>query len=643
MAERLHPGVYVEEVSSGVRPIEGVSTSTAAFLGEAPRGQPNRATLCTSMEEYQAAFGGHRSGAAGYLAAGVEGFFDAGGRRAYVVRVMPADAVAATVTLPVAVVPAAGNRPVALAVRARGAGAWGSTLRLDVLASDAYPDEAFTLRVSVIEGGLSRTLETFTDVRMDPRSDDHVVRVVKETSRYIEITAAFPSAGASGDGTFAAIPAVGPRLAGKLPVSNTDAMDFVLEARQGDAVLHTKSVTLAASAGPRDLAAFNALIGPDFVATSPSAGTVVVAMASEPADVAKTALSLLLRDTLSVNHPRSFSRSFGFTSVATGFAANDLKNSDVRPAVTTAPVALANGSDGTGTPGPTEYFGDPVARTGIHALDTLLVNIIAIPGHTNEPAYVTKLLPWAEQHGAFAVLDGPGAQDDDFQVHPLDARSFIQTLPLRSKNAAMYYPWVKAYDPLGVGRNPTRFVPPSGLVAGIYARTDNSRGVWKAPAGIEATVPGALGLQFDVDDGQQDLLNPVGLNCIRQFSGTGIVTWGARTISSDPEWRYVPVRRTALFLIESIRQGMQWAVFEPNDTTLWERVRQNIFNFMLRLFQDGAFQGTTPAEAFLVRCDATTNPQANIDAGVVTARVYFAPLKPAEFVVIQVSQKTLVT
>jgi phage tail sheath protein FI len=205
----------------------------------------------------------------------------------------------------------------------------------------------------------------------------------------------------------------------------------------------------------------------------------------------------------------------------------------------------------------------------------------------------------------------------------------------------MYFPWPQEPDPVGVGRNPRRFVPPSGLVAGILARTDQSRGVWKATAGIEAGVRGAVGLQVDVQDADQDLLNPVGLNCVRFVSGAGVVVWGTRTLASDPEWKYLPVRRTALFLKESIRRGMQWAVFEPNDENLWRQIELNIHSFLLGLFRQGAFQGETAEEAFLVQCNRDTNPQELVDQGIVTAKVSFAPLKPAEFVVIEISQKSL--
>jgi phage tail sheath protein FI len=212
---------------------------------------------------------------------------------------------------------------------------------------------------------------------------------------------------------------------------------------------------------------------------------------------------------------------------------------------------------------------------------------------------------------------------------------------VKSSFGAAYFPWVRAADPTGQSAS-TILLPPSGYVAGIYARTDGRRGVWKAPAGTEANLSGTLGLATQINDAQQDGLNPIGANTIRFFPSSGVVVWGARTLStlSDPEYRYIPVRRLALFLERSIYNGIQWAVFEPNDEDLWASLRLNIGAFMMNLFRAGAFQGTTPSQAFFVKCDAETNPQSEIDAGVVNVLVGFAPVKPAEFVVIKVSQKT---
>jgi phage tail sheath protein FI len=196
-------------------------------------------------------------------------------------------------------------------------------------------------------------------------------------------------------------------------------------------------------------------------------------------------------------------------------------------------------------------------------------------------------------------------------------------------------------DPTGVAPDPVP-VPPSGFVAGQYARTDSRRGVWKAPAGTEANVAGAVGLTRQLTDAEQDTLNPIGVNALRFFPASGIVVWGARTLATqaDPEYRYIPIRRLAIFLEQSIYNGIQWAVFEPNDEDLWASLRLNIGAFMMTLFRQGAFQGGTPAQAFFVKCDAQTNPQDQINAGIVTVLVGFAPLRPAEFVVIRISQKT---
>jgi phage tail sheath protein FI len=330
---------------------------------------------------------------------------------------------------------------------------------------------------------------------------------------------------------------------------------------------------------------------------------------------------------------------------AVGLDQNSQANPLLRPGETEdTPLRLLGGTDGAGLVSLSQYRGTVTAdgrRTGLRAFDTADINLLLMPGK-NEPGFLSAAMAYCDANDVFFIADGVGSVDRQFQMSADEARQFVEGLPARSNNAAMFYPWIEVPDPVGVGRNPRRFVPPSGHMAGIFARTDATRGVWKAPAGIEAVVSGASDLQHRLIDADQDLLNPIGLNCLRQFPNIGIVSWGARTLASDPEWRYVPVRRTALFLKESLRRGLQWAVFEPNDDELWDRIRINITAFMLGLFRQGAFQGTTPDEAFRVKCDRDTNPQELVDQGIVTAQVAFAPLKPAEFVVIEISQKSLV-
>jgi phage tail sheath protein FI len=207
-------------------------------------------------------------------------------------------------------------------------------------------------------------------------------------------------------------------------------------------------------------------------------------------------------------------------------------------------------------------------------------------------------------------------------------------------NSAVYFPWVRAADPLQ--QNALRAFPPSGFVAGIYARTDASRGVWKAPAGSEASLSGAAGLVIAMSDGENGTLNPRAINCLRTLPVFGHVVWGARTLHGDndrgSEWKYVPVRRLTLFIEESLYRGTQWVVFEPNDEPLWAQIRLNVGAFMQNLFRQGAFQGRSPREAYFVKCDRETTTQNDINLGIVNIHVGFAPLKPAEFVVIRIQQ-----
>jgi len=204
-----------------------------------------------------------------------------------------------------------------------------------------------------------------------------------------------------------------------------------------------------------------------------------------------------------------------------------------------------------------------------------------------------------------------------------------------SKFATLYWPWIEVMDPL---TNQPLKVPPSGHVAGVWARTDGSRGVHKAPA--NEVIMGANGLGFQITHDEQGALNKSGINCIRSFPGRGIRIWGARTMSSDPEWRYLNVRRLFNYIAESINEGTQWSVFEPNDDRLWMQLRIAAANFLTRTWRDGALFGATPEQAFYVKCDEETNPPENIEAGQVTVEIGIAPVKPAEFVVFRISQFT---
>jgi uncharacterized protein len=282
------------------------------------------------------------------------------------------------------------------------------------------------------------------------------------------------------------------------------------------------------------------------------------------------------------------------------------------------------------------------ARRGLYALENAdLFNLLCIPPFSDtddvDSATWDQAVAYCVRRRAMVIVDPPAAWNE-----PSDVTANLTNVVTRSPNAALYFPRIRAADPLRENR--LREFAPSGAVAGVIARTDTNRGVWKAPAGQDAITLGARELTVRLTDGQNGILNPRGVNCLRTFPAAGRVVWGARTLMGDDDlasqWAYLPVRRTALFIEESLYRGSQWVVFEPNDEKLWAQIRLTLGSFMHGLFRQGAFQGTTPQQAYFVKCDAETTTQADIDRGIVNIIVGFAPLRPAEFVVIQIQQMT---
>ncbi|HSD89667.1 MAG TPA: phage tail sheath family protein [Kofleriaceae bacterium] len=267
--------------------------------------------------------------------------------------------------------------------------------------------------------------------------------------------------------------------------------------------------------------------------------------------------------------------------------------------------------------------GGPGARTGLKCFEEVdEIAIVAAPGQTS-PAVQDALLSHCEtRKDRFAILDSPETITGGVDKLPK---------PRDSKYGAYYFPWIQVYDP----DKGNIFVPPSGHIAGVYSRTDSERGVHKAPA--NEIVRGALGLKYNVSKGEQDLLNPKGINAIRFMNG-GIRIWGARTLSSDPSWRYINVRRLFIMVESSIERATQWVVFEPNDHRLWKRVQRTISSFLTLLWRNGALMGTSPEQAFYVKCDDETNPPEVIDAGQLVVEIGLAPVKPAEFVIFRIGQ-----
>lgn len=269
---------------------------------------------------------------------------------------------------------------------------------------------------------------------------------------------------------------------------------------------------------------------------------------------------------------------------------------------------------------------------GVNQLATIdLFNILCVPGEVNS-LVLGQLDAFCKAHRAILIADA----DPNFT----DFHHFTSGPGFHGDNSAFYFPWLQAPDPLA--GNVIRNYPPCGFVAGQYASTDAGRGVWKAPAGTETALVGVSGVAVPLTDQQNGFLNPVAVNCIRTFSAYGTVVWGARTTGGNDEagsqWKYVPIRRLALFLETSLYRGTQWVVFEPNDAPLWSQIRLNLGAFMQTLFIKGAFQGSSPQQAYFVKCDSETTTPTDQDNGIVNILVGFAPLKPAEFVIIQIQQ-----
>jgi phage tail sheath protein FI len=302
---------------------------------------------------------------------------------------------------------------------------------------------------------------------------------------------------------------------------------------------------------------------------------------------------------------------------------------------TMAQRSVIPGDNGT-LPSQADFRGSQAAKTGMYALENVdLFNILCLPD-VSDPAVLSEAIAYCTRRRAFMIIDPPGTTKTLAQAQAwLSANA-----NLRSRNAAAYFPRLRAPDPLM--NSVVRSFPACGAMAGVYARTDAERGVWKAPAGTNATIFGAVGLEVTLTDPENGVLNPLGLNVLRTFPVYGTVSWGARTLRGADaladEYKYVPVRRLALFLEESLYRGTQWAVFEPNDEPLWAQIRLNLGAFMHFLFAQGAFQGRTPREAYFVKCDSETTTQNDIDLGRVNIVVGFAPLKPAEFVIIKIQQ-----
>ncbi|MEV6871442.1 phage tail sheath subtilisin-like domain-containing protein [Amycolatopsis sp. NPDC051128] len=636
-----YPGVYVHEVSGGVRPLEAASTSTAAFVGLSERGPDTAATRVTSWTEFQRVFGSFTADS--FLAHSVFQYFNNGGRLCYIVRVTRSDAVVANVTMANrAATPVAG-----FVFSAKNKGAWGNTLLLQIEDGTLDPGNLFKLSVrrqvdatTLPDNPLDITpIEVFDNLSMDPSSPDFVTAVLGRDSGLVDVQVLSANTsvqrGVHRGGLGPTLPLttnLGFRISldgdGYQTVVLPNTVATVTTLADVATAIKTAVGALTRKKTSTDPAAFSSFacsvetVGTQSrLALQSGTTSLVSSVRVQPAPVNDATALLKLGDA-------------GGGRSEDGIAVRRPAKSDVvqvGDAAVVAPVTAATaGSDGVAAITETTFSGTfPLLD---HVTD---FSLLAVPGEST-PAMADLGMAYCANRplqDVFYIAE-TGSHDDT----AAEAAAFRAKLTTANSYGALYYPWVKALDPSGQSRDPI-LLPPSGYLAGLYARIDSSRGVWKAPAGTEASLNGVVGLAAELSDVDHGTLNPKGVDVIRRFPGSGVVAFGARTISADPLWRYVPVRRTAIMLRVSIYNGIQWAVFEPNDEPLWAQLRLTVSAFMTTLFRQGAFQGATPSQAFFVKCDAETTTQADIDAGVVNILVGFAPLKPAEFVVVEISQK----
>ena len=587
MAEYLSPGVYVEEYDSGVKAMEGVGTSTAGFVGMAQKG-PVRGlpVLITSMADYQRRFGGYLFerdyGELRFLPYAVEQFFNNGGSTCYVMRVCPGDAKEAQAVLG----EADENR--FLTLTAANPGAWGNNIQVRFTPSlknkNKLSEDTDVTKALVVEnaGGYQQgdTVCLQYEATASGGTEEDPAPQVKSASYVFGIVE-------NTEGGSITLKELGTAPDGGKPQALYLA-EWELIVADDTASEQYENVSLNAG---RTNFIQHAVLKSQLI--------------SAEADMAKYAKGALEEKITNMEEP-------SFTLCLTGGTDGTVKktNGDMDP-------ALYKGQDGS-----------PDQRTGLQAFKTLSdVSIMAIPGITNASVQSELVSHCDGLKNRFAILDMPLA---DKEVPEL--QEFRENVD--SSYAAMYHPWLQCYDSL---EKRNVFLPPSGAVAGIYGRTDNTRGVHKAPA--NEVVRNCTGLSVRYNEAEQGKLNPKGINLIRSLPGQGIRVWGARTCSSDGNWKYVNVRRLFIFIEESIKANTNWVVFEPNDEMLWSRVEGTIRVFLTAQWRNGALAGSTADEAFFINIGKSTMTEDDILNGRLICVIGVAPVRPAEFVIFRITQK----
>lgn len=656
------PGVYIREIPSGSRSIAGASTSIAAFVGGFARGPVDTPVRMFSLADFENNFGGLDGAHPASFA--VSQFYINGGGTAYAVRVTNG-AVAASVTMQDS---AAANVLRATAGRMIGdravanPGEWGNALRIDIDYRCAIPATQFNMVISEVrlQDGIAQAVRTevYRNLTM-AAGPQNAIAVVNAGSSLVSL-----------DRDVAWVSVERPAQTGY------HSRDLAITPPNFALLVGTPSVTVDFGGGGLPLPVafdFNALPAPTTIAEA--AATLQAAIrGAHPANrlfsqATVTVEGSRLRIAPGRNSPDyapgiivSVVDVAGVVAAQLLLDANpapvppnpDMPNVEQYFAEAVAPLGLisaaAAGTDGNPLNGATAanatasanaLRGNRGTRTGFYALDDVdAFNMLSIPeaselgSAANLSSVMAPALAYVIEKRAMLFIDPlPGTDTLDEAETWLDD---IAGAGLRSPNSVAYYPLLRVPDPTSAGR--LREIAPSGTMAGIWARTDGETGVWKAPAGTTAALRGVPELTHVLSDPQNGVLNPQGLNALRNFDVPGNIAWGARTLMGADllasDWKYIPVRRTALFIESSLFDGLQWAVFQPNADPLWLEIRGAVTSFMQRLFRQGAFKGTSPREAFIVRCGPDTTTQADINAGIVNVFVGFAPLQPAEFVVV---------
>jgi len=630
-----YPGVYIEEIPSGVRTIVGVATSITAFLGQALMGPTDRAVTIFGYSDFARQFGDlDVKYPMGYA---VRDFFVNGGAQAVIVRLYrsPAataiDGAAAAQAIAAAAKGTANEHAAAeAATKAKAEAdeaehAWG---HMDVPkdlsdAKNKAADEAKTAKDEADQAAKAALAATGTPDYPGKKQVADTKAQLQAQKADAARAAALAAAPVSWSG-FAQLTAGTAEHGLALRASSPGVWANTLQARVDDAV----SPDVAASFGlqPGDLFNIKFRLG----STGP---------------VLETFLNVTVKES-----PRRIDRVLADESALV--RVTDPANLPTTPpAANTPDQPWTDDADNVmGDPGkdltPSDYEGDQTAHTGKYLLDDAdLINLVCALGNSRGEAVpnsiYSDLLDYCVERRAFLLVDAPTTWTHTLLVSgPTAQVTGLGLTGERARNAAVFYPRIRESDPKLDGKIDT--FPACGAIAGVMARTDGERGVWKASAGIDASLDGTAGLADSLTDRENGVLNQVGINALRSFPVYGRVVWGSRTLrgadQAADEYKYIPVRRTALFLEESLYRALYWVVFEPNDEPLWAQIRLNVGAFLQDLFRQGAFQGKTPAEAYFVKCDKETNPQNEINKGIVHIVVGFAPLKPAEFVIVQLQQ-----